>query len=94
MYRIFFIIVVVLAIALGLLVGTLNADVVTADLLWFQLQWPLGLLLLCAASAGLFIGLLLAWLFSILPLRARLRRASSSNKDPYASTGALKNGNG
>ena len=74
MYRVLFIVVVILAVALGLLVGTLNSAVVNVDLLWVQLEWPLGLVILSAAAVGLFLGLILAWLFSILPLRARLRR--------------------
>jgi len=90
-YRIFFIIVMILAVALGLLVGTLNSDMVQVDLLWVQLEWPLGLLILSASSLGLFIGLILAWFFSVLPLRAQLRKIRG--RDPYASPGTLKNGN-
>ena len=75
MYRVLFIIVIILAVALGLLVGTLNAELVNVDLLWVQLNWPLGLVILSAAALGLLLGLLLAWLFSVLPLRARLRKA-------------------
>ena len=75
MYRIAFIIVAVLAVALGLLVGTLNSDTVSVDLLWVQLQWPLGLLLLCVLVVGILLGLLVSWFFSIVPLRARLRKA-------------------
>ena len=67
-------VVVVLAVTLGLLIGTLNHEMTSVDLLWVQLNWPLGLLLLAALSAGLFIGLLLAWLFRILPLRMQLRK--------------------
>jgi uncharacterized integral membrane protein len=67
-------VVVALAVALGLLVGTLNHELTSVDLLWVQLHWPLGLLLLAALTAGLFIGLLLAWLFRILPLRMQLRK--------------------
>jgi len=74
-YRVGFFIVLVLAIALGLLVGTLNHDVVVIDLLWLQLHWPLGLSLLAALTLGLLIGLLLVWLFSVVPLRMRLRKA-------------------
>ena len=74
MYRIGFIIVTALAIAFGLLTGTLNSDTVSVDLLWVQLEWPLGLLILSVLATGLLIGLLLAWFFSILPLRAQLRR--------------------
>ena len=91
MYRILFIIVMVLAVALGLLVGTLNPEQVMVDLLWIQLEWPLGLLILSAMALGLFLGLILAWFFSILPLRSRLRRARG--RDGYGPTGTLKNGN-
>ena len=75
MYRIGFFIVMILAIALGLLFGILNHEVVIVDLLWFQLHWPLGLVLLAALACGLLIGLLLAWLLSVLPLRMQLRKA-------------------
>ena len=75
MYRVIFIIIMALAIATGLLIGTLNSETVSVDLLWFQLEWPLGLLLLTAGAGGLVFGLLLAWLFGMLPLRAQLRKA-------------------
>jgi uncharacterized integral membrane protein len=78
LYRIGFIIVAVLAIALGLLLGTLNSDTVSVDLLWVQLQWPLGLLILCVFIVGLLAGLLLAWFFGMIPLRARLRKSRSN----------------
>lgn len=77
MYRIVFIIIAALAIALGLVIGTLNSDTVSVDLLWLQLQWPLGLLIITVGATGLLAGLLLAWIFGILPLRARLRKTSS-----------------
>jgi uncharacterized membrane protein YciS (DUF1049 family) len=70
-----FIIIAVLAISLGLLTGTLNSDTVSFDLLWIQLQWPLGLLALCVFAAGLLSGLVLAWVFGIMPLRVRLRKS-------------------
>jgi len=75
LFRIALILVIALAVSAGLLIGTLNSEVATLDLLWIQLEWPLGLIVLCAAAAGLLLGLLLLWLFSILPLRARLRKA-------------------
>ena len=77
MYRLLFLIVVVLAVALGLLVGTLNSDIARIDLLWVQLDWPLGLVVLCAAAFGLLLGVVLTWLFSVLPLRNRLGRESA-----------------
>jgi len=75
LYRVIFIIIVVLAIFLGLLIGTLNSDTVSVDLLWIQLNWPLGLLVLCVFAIGLLSGLLIAWVFGIMPLRLRLRRS-------------------
>ena len=86
MYRIFFIIVVILAVALGLLVGTLNSDLVKVDLLWVQLEWPLGLLILSASVFGLFLGLILAWLLSILPLRSQLRKARARESQSASGT--------
>jgi len=77
LYRIGFIIVVTLAVAVGLLLGTLNSEAVSVDLLWVQIKWPLGLLILSAMTAGLLLGLCLAWFFSILPLRVQLRKLRS-----------------
>jgi uncharacterized integral membrane protein len=79
LYKIGFIIVAVLAIALGLLIGTLNSDTVGVDLLWVQLQWPLGLLILCVFAAGLLTGLLVLWFFGMMPLRARLRKSDRAS---------------
>lgn len=81
LYRISFIIILVLAIALGLLIGALNHEIVNVDLLWVQLTWPLGLTLLAALVIGLLVGMLLAWLVSVLPLRLQLRKA---RKSPYS----------
>ena len=89
LYRIAFIIITALAVVAGLLIGTLNATVVSLDLLWIQLEWPLGLVLLCAAAVGLLLGLLLAWFFSVLPLRARLRKAARMEQG-FSTAGSLK----
>lgn len=80
MYRIIFIIVITLAVASGLLVGTLNSAMVSVDLLWVQLEWPLGLLVLSALSLGLFLGLGLAWVFAILPVRVQLRKLRNASQ--------------
>jgi len=92
LYRIVLIIVITLAIAMGLLVGTLNSVMVSVDLLWIQFEWPLGLLVLSALSVGLFLGLGLAWLFTILPLRVQLRKLRNASES--GSSGMLKNTNG
>ena len=74
MNRLIFGLVATLAIAAGLLMGTLNSDEVMLDLLWVQLEWPLGLLLLLALAAGLLVGLLISGLTQVFPLRIKLRK--------------------
>ena len=88
MYRIAFILVTALAVALGLLIGTLNSQAASLDLLWIQLEWPLGLIVLVAVAAGLLLGLALAWFFSVLPLRARLRKTARKSGN-LSTTGSL-----
>lgn len=75
MYRLIFIVIAVLAVAAGLLLGTLNADPVTLDLLWVQLNWPLGLVLVMALSVGILLGMAFTWLLQVWPARLALRRA-------------------
>ncbi len=78
-YRIGFIILALAAVALGLVVGTLNADPVSVDLLWVQIRWPLGLVMLVSLVLGFVIGLLILWLGSVVPLRMRMRKLRSAN---------------
>ena len=75
MYRIGFIIVAVLAVTLGLLVGTLNSSLVHLDLLWMQLDWPLGLIVLLSFTAGILIAVAFTWISVVMPLRLRIRKA-------------------
>lgn len=77
-YRIGFIILSLAAIALGLIVGTLNSDPVRVDLLWLQLEWPLGLVMLIALVIGLGVGIALTWLTTVLPARLRIRKLKNT----------------
>jgi uncharacterized integral membrane protein len=86
MYRIGFIIVAVLAVTLGLLVGTLNSTAVHLDLLWMQLDWPLGLIVLLSFTAGILIAVVMTWISVVMPLRIRLRRAVSTTEPPQTPT--------
>ena len=81
MYRIVFIIVVALAVFIGLLLGTLNSEAVNVDLLWVQIRWPLGLLVLSSVAVGFLLGICLVWFFTILPLRVQLRKLRSEASD-------------
>lgn len=78
MKRIGFILVAVAAILTGLIVGTLNSVPVSLDLLWVQLEIPLGLAILLGFSTGLIAGLSMVYLGGVLPLRLQLRKARSS----------------
>ena len=75
MKKIGFFLVAVIAIVIGLLVGTLNADPVQLDLLWVQLQLPLGLAILLGFSLGIILGLGMIYFASVLPLKLQLRKA-------------------
>ena len=83
MKKIGFILVAIIAIVIGLLVGTLNSGVVQLDLLWIQFELPLGLAVLLGFSLGLVAGLSVIYLTRVLPLRLQLRkaRAASTTRD-------------
>ena len=74
MFRLGSALLVILAVALGLLIGSLNAERVSLDLLWVRLDWPLGLLIVAALALGVLLGLLLSYFLQVLPTRLSLRR--------------------
>ncbi|RFF26369.1 MULTISPECIES: lipopolysaccharide assembly protein LapA domain-containing protein [unclassified Wenzhouxiangella] len=80
MFRWLLILLVLLAAVAGLLIGVLNADAVTLNLLAFQVSLPLGALVLLALVLGLLVGLVLAWLLFFLPGRLRRSNRSRSNE--------------
>lgn len=83
MYRLLFILLALLATAAGLLVGTLNSDPVRLDLLWFQLEWPLGLVVVLMFASGLLLGVGATWLFAVLPQRVAARRAARASSGDH-----------
>ena len=76
--KIGFFLVAITAIVVGLLVGTLNSESVSLDLLWLQLDLPLGLAILLGFSLGVITGLGLLYFARILPLRFQLRKARTA----------------
>lgn len=66
------------AIVVGLLVGTLNSDLVQLDLLWVQFELSLGLVILLGFSLGVLTGLSMLYLARVLPLRLQLRKARAA----------------
>ena len=75
MAKLIFIVLALLAVATGLVLGTLNADPVLVDLLWFQLNWPLGLVLVTTLALGILIGMAGTWVIQVWPTRLALRQA-------------------
>lgn len=78
MKKLGFILVAVVAIVVGLMVGTLNSSPVQLDLLWVQFELPLGLAILLGFSLGVVMGVSAIYLARILPLRLRLRKARAA----------------
>ena len=77
MKKIGFILMALIAIVVGLLVGTLNSGPVQLDLLWVQLELPLGLVILLGFSLGVLTGLGVLYFIRVLPLQLQLRKARS-----------------
>jgi putative membrane protein len=75
MAKLIFIVLALIAAAIGLVLGTLNADPVVVDLLWFQLNWPLGLVLVSTLALGVLIGIAGTWILQVWPARLALRQA-------------------
>ena len=78
MKKLGFILVAVVAIVVGLMVGTLNSSPVQLDLLLVQFELPLGLAILLGFSLGVVMGVSAIYLARILPLRLQLRKARAA----------------
>jgi putative membrane protein len=85
--RLLVIFILVVFVAAGIVVGALNADIVSYDLAFAHLQLPKGAALLCALIVGWVLGGLTAWLgVSTGQRRERKRQARDSEKKLPAST--------
>ena len=78
MKKLGFILIAIIAIVVGLLVGTLNSSPVQLDLLWIQFELPLGLAILLGFSLGVVSGLSVIYILRVLPLRLQLRKARTA----------------
>lgn len=81
--RLLAIIILVIFIAVGVVLGALNADLVGYDLGLFSVQLPKGAALLCAVMLGWLLGGLTAWLgLSSRHRRERHRQSRADKKLP------------
>ena len=89
MYRLMLYIFGAAAILAGLLVGTLNSEKVALDLLWLQLEWPLGVILVISFATGLLLGLTAVYLLVVIPLRISLRRKQNVKTQDQSESQAM-----
>ena len=94
MYRLMLDVFGTTAILAGLLVGTLNSDKVALDLLWLQLYWPLGVILVISFATGLLLGLAAVYLLAVIPLKISLRRKQAAAPVEPQGTQALSRQDG
>lgn len=77
--------IAIVFLAVGLVLGVLNAEQATVDLGVFELKAGLGVILLCALLAGMLAGGLAIVVSVVLPLRRALRRAKTLDQTPELS---------
>ena len=80
--RLIALLVIAVFVVLGVIVGALNADAVSYDLAFAQVQAPKGAGLLVALVIGWLLGGLTAWLGMSLRHRRAMRRHRTSGKTP------------
>jgi putative membrane protein len=74
-------------IALGVVVGALNAQPVTLDLAFATLHSTLGICILVSLLLGVVLGGLVLMASVVLPLRQRLRAATIARRTSPADSG-------
>lgn len=88
MYRISLYILAIIALLVGLVIGTLNSDSVSIDLFWQQLELPLGAALVISFVLGVLLGLFALYVFRVLPAGMQHRRTQKKlRKLESSSTG-------
>lgn len=74
--------IAIVFLAVGLVLGVLNADPVTVDLGVVEVKAGLGVILLCTLLAGVLVGALAIVASVVLPLRGTLRRVEKCVEKP------------
>ncbi len=73
--------IAIVFLAVGLVLGVLNAEPATVDLGVAQIQAGLGVVILCTLLAGVLAGGLAIVVSVVLPLRRALRLADKNTQD-------------
>jgi len=72
--------IAIVFLAVGLVLGVLNANPVTVDLGVVEVNAGLGVILLCTLLAGVLVGALAIVASVVLPLRGALRRVDKQTQ--------------
>ena len=72
--------IAIVFLAVGLVLGVLNANPVTVDLGVVEVKAGLGVILLCTLLAGVLVGALAIVASVVLPLRGALRRVDKQTQ--------------
>lgn len=65
--KIITLILVLMLLIIAIAVSSMNAEGVSLNLYWLQLNWPLGFTLLLFSCLGVIFGILLGWVFWTWP---------------------------
>ena len=74
--------IAIVFLAVGLVLGVLNAEAVTVDLGVVEVKAGLGVILLCTLLVGVLVGALAIVASVVLPLRGTLRRFEKQAQKP------------
>ncbi len=80
--------IAIVFLAVGLVLGVLNAEAVTVDLGVVEVKAGLGVILLCTLLAGVLVGALVIVASVVLPLRSALRRVDKQTPETQCSDAA------
>lgn len=72
--------IAIVFLAVGLVLGVLNAEAVTVDLGVAEVKAGLGVILLCTLLAGVLVGALAIVASVVLPLRGAMRRVEKQTQ--------------
>ena len=81
--------IAIVCLALGVVLGVLNAEPATVDLGAFEVRAGLGVILLCTLLAGVLLGGLAIVASVVLPLRRELRRGRAPATMVESGTGSV-----
>jgi len=82
--KVFRLLVLLAVLLLGLIIGAMNMDEMTINLLFTQLKTSIGVAIIASLLIGVIVGAGLVLVSVVIPLYGQLRRANKSAAAPSA----------